>query len=89
MADCIKSRDLMGKHTNDLFERGLSSLKIKNTSTKLFKKLPFEFDNTNCRVKEIASAISTNGFIVFNNHIISEKQLTGLSKNFTQVVIKK
>ena len=65
MADCIINSDLMGKHTNDLFERALSSLKIKNTSTKLFKKLSFELNNTNCRVREIASAISTEMVSLF------------------------
>ena len=53
MADCIINLNLMGKHTNDFFERGLSSLKINNTSTELFKKLSFELNDTNCRVKNL------------------------------------
>ena len=79
MADCIINLNLMGKHTNDFFERGLSSLKINNTSTKLFKKLSFELNDTNCRVKELASAISTEMVSLFLTITCNQKTHPGVA----------
>ena len=69
----------MGKHTNDFSERVLSSLKINNTSTKLFKKLSFELNDTNCRVKELASTISTEMVSVFLTITCNQKTHPGVA----------
>ena len=53
-------------------------MKINNTS-KLFKKLSFELNDTNCRVKELASTISTEMVSVFLTITCNQKTHPGVA----------
>ena len=95
MADCIINLNLMGKHTNRFFWERTFFFEINNTSTKLFKKLSFELNDTNCRVKELHRQFQLKWFHCFwQSHVIKKHiqallQSSRLSRNFTQTVIKK
>ena len=78
--DCLVNLQLKGKHTQEYFRRGIQSLKLYGKEIRLFsKEVSFSTIDTECNVRQLASAMSSEMVTFFLTKTFNQRKHPGVA----------